>query len=182
MSIRDSGSYPFYLLLILLVKTKQHIRKQRHYFADKSPYIPSYGFSSSHEQMWNLDYKEGWVPKNWCFWIVVLKKTLESLLDSKEIKPVNPKGNQHWILIRRIDAEAEGPLVWPPDVKRQLIGKDPDAGKEWGQEENRATEDGIVGWHQQLNRPEFKQTLGDRKGQGSLVCCNPWGHKESDMT
>ena len=182
MSIKDSGSQPFYLLLILLIKTKQHIRKQRHYFANKGPYIPSYGFSSSHEQMWKLDHKEGWVPKNWCFWIVVLEKTLENLVDSKEIKPVNPKGNQHWILIGRIDAEVEAPIVWPPDVKSQLIGKDPDAGKDWGQEEKGATEDEIVGWHQQLNGPEFKQILGDREGQRSLVCCSLWGHKESDMT
>ena len=109
-------------------------------------------------------------------------RKLENLVDSKEIKPVNPKGNQHWILIGRIDAEVEAPIVWPPDVKSQLIGKDPDAGKDWGQEEKGATEDEIVGWHQQLNGPEFKQILGDREGQRSLVCCSLWGHKESDMT
>ena len=112
----------------------------------------------------------------WCW------RKLENLVDSKEIKPVNPKGTQHWILIGRIDAEVEAPIVWPPDVKSQLIGKDPDAGKDWGQEEKGATEDEIVGWHQQLNGPEFKQILGDREGQRSLVCCSLWGHKESDMT
>ena len=113
---------------------------------------------------------------------MVLENTLESSLDSKEIKPVNPKGNQHWILIGRIDAEVEAPIVWPPDVKSQLIGKDPDAGKDWGQEEKGATEDEIVGWHQQLNGHEFEQALGDGDGQGGLVCCSPWGRKELGMT
>ena len=111
--------------------------------------------------MWELDHKEGWVLKNWCFWTVVLEKTLESPLDSKEIKWVNPKGTQSWIFIGRTDAEAEAPVLWPPDAKSWLIGKDLDAGKDWGQEEKGLTEDEMVEWH------EFKQTLGDSEGQGT---------------
>ena len=130
---------------------RQHIKKQRHHFADKSPYSQSYGFSSSHVWMWELDHKEGWVLKKWCFWIVVLEKTLESPLDCKEIQPVHPKGNQSWIFIGRTDAEAEAPILWPPDGKSWLIGKDPDAGKDWGQEEKGATEDEMVGWHHWLS-------------------------------
>ena len=114
---------------------RQHIKKQRQYFANKGPSSQSYGFSSSHVWIWELDYKESWAPKNWCFWTMVLEKTLESPLDCKEIKPVNPKGNQSSIFIRRTDPEAEAPISWPPDVKSQLTGKDPDAGKDWGQEE-----------------------------------------------
>ena len=106
--------------------------------------------------MWELDYKESWSPKNWCFWTVVLEKTLESPLDCKEIKPVNPKGNQPWILIGETDAEAEVPVLWPPGVKSQLIEKDPDAGKDWGQEEKGVTEDEMVGWHRWLNGQEFE--------------------------
>ena len=113
----------------------------------KGPYSQSYGFSSGHVWMWEMDHKEGWAPKNWCFWILVLEKTLESPLDCKEINSVNPKGNQHWILIGRTDTEAETPILWPPDAKSRLIGKDPDAGTDWGQEEKGATEDGMVGWH-----------------------------------
>ena len=115
-------------------KPRQCIKKQRHHFSDKCPYSQSYGFSSSHVEMWELDHKEGWAPKNWCFWTVVLEKTLESPLDWKEIKPVNPKGNQCWIFIGRTDAEAEAPIIWPPDGKSWLTGKDPDAGKDWRQE------------------------------------------------
>ena len=137
------------MLLSLLAKIK--CKKQRHCFADKSPSSQSYGFSSSHVWMWQLDYKESWTPKNWCFWIVVLKKTLESPLDCKEIKPVRPKGNQSLIFIGRTDAEAETPILWPPDVKNWLIGKDPDAGKDWRQKEKGMTEDGMVGWHHWLN-------------------------------
>ena len=124
---------------------RKHIKKQRHYFANKGPSSQSYGFSSSHVRMWELDHKEGWELKNWCFWIVVLEKILESLLDSKEIKPVNPKGNQSRIFIERTDAEAETPILWPPDVKNRLIGKDPDAGKDWRQEGKGVTEDVMVG-------------------------------------
>ena len=112
---------------------RQHIKKQRHYFAYKGPSSQSYGFSSSHVWMWELDYKESWVPKNGCFWTVVLEKTVESPLDSKEIQPVHPKVNQSWIFIERSDAEAESPILWPPNAKNWLIGKDPDAGKDWRQ-------------------------------------------------
>ena len=128
--------------------------------------------------MWELDYKEGWAPKNWCFWTVVLDKTLESPLDCK-IKPVNPKGNQSWIITGRTDAEAEAPILWLPDAKSRLIRKDPDARKDWRQEEKRMTEDEMAGWHCWLNGYEFEQALGDGDGQGTLACCSPWGCKES---
>ena len=142
----------------------------------------SYGFSSSHVWMWELDHKEHWPLRNWCFGSVVLEKTLESPLDSKEIQPVHPKGNQSWIFIGRTDAEAETPILWPPDVKNWLIGKNPDAGKDWRQEENGTTENEMVGWHRQFNGYEFEWTLGDSEGQGSLACCSPWDGKELDMT
>ena len=132
--------------------------------------------------MWELDPKEGWAPTIWCFWIVVLEKSLESPLDIKEIKQVNTKGNQPWILIERTDAEAEAPILWSPDVKRWLTGKDPDAGENWRQEEKGTTDDERVGWHHQLNGYELEQILGDSEGQGSLACYSPWGHKESDTT
>ena len=141
-----------------------------------------YGFCSGHEWMRELDHKESWVLKNWCFWTVVLEKTLESPLDSKKIKPVIPKENQPWIFIGRTDAEAEAPKLWPPDVKSWLIGKDPDAGKDWRQEEKGTTEDEMVGWYHRLNGHEFEQALGVGDGQGSLACCSSWGCKESDMT
>ena len=128
-----------------------------------------------------LGHKEGWELKNWCFWTVVLEKTVESPLDCKEIKPVHPK-DQSWIFIGRTDAEVEAPILWPPDAKSWITGKDPDAGKDWRQEERGMTEDEMVGWHHQLNRREFEQTLGDGEGQGSLACCSLWGHKESDTT
>ena len=123
-----------------------------------------------------------WAPKNWCFWNVVLEKTLESPLDCKEIKPVNPKGNQSWIFIGRSDTEAETPILWPPDAKNWLIGKDSDAGKNWRQEEKGMTEDEMVGWHHQLYGHGFEQAVAAGYGHGSLACCSPWGHKESDMT
>ena len=162
------------------IQPRQHIKKQRHYFANKGPSSQSYGFSSSHVQMWELDYKESWVPKNWCFWTVVLKKTLESPLDCKEIQPVHPKGNQSWIFIGRTDAEAETPILWPPDAKNWLIWKDPDAGKDWRREEKGMTEDEMDGWHHWLNGHESEQAPEVGDGQGSLGC--PWGRKESDMT
>ena len=125
---------------------RQVIKKQRHYFAYKDPCSQSYGFSSSHVQTWELDNKKGWLLKNWCFWTVVLEKTLESPLDSKEIKPVNSKGNQPWIFIGRSDAEAEAPILWPSDAKNWLTGKDPDASNDWRQEEKGTTVDEMVGW------------------------------------
>ena len=132
--------------------------------------------------MWELDCKESYVPKNWHFWTVVLEKTLESPLDCKEIKLVNPKGNQSWIFIGRTDAEAETPIFWPPDEKNWLIGKGLDAGKDWRQEEKGMTEDEMVGWHHCLNGHEFEQAPGIDDRQGNLVCCSPWGCKELDMT
>ena len=158
------------------------LKKQRHHLAHKDPYSQSYGLSSRHIQMWELDHKEDRVPKNWCFWTVILEKTLENPLDSKEIKPVNPKGNQPWISIGRTNAEAEAPTLWLADAKHQLIGKDPDARKDWGQEEKGATEDKMVGWHHQLNGHEFEQTLGVDEGQGSLAHSSSWGRKKLDMT
>ena len=133
---------------------RQHIKKQRHYFANKGPSSQGYGFSSSHAWMWELEYKESWALKNWCFWTVVLEKTLESPLDCKEIQPVHPKGNQFWIFIGRTDVEA--PILWLPDAKNRLIWKDPDAGKDWGQEEKGTTEDEMVRWHLRLNGYEFE--------------------------
>ena len=127
-------------------QSRQHIKKQRHYSANKGPSGQGYCFSSSHVWMWELDYKESWTPKNWCFWTVVLEKTLESPLDCKEIQTVNPKGNQSWLFIGRTDAEAEAPILWPPDVKNWLIGRDSDARKYWRQEEKGMTEDEMVGW------------------------------------
>ena len=132
-------------------------------------------------ELWQLDHREGWVPKNWCFQTVVLEKILECPLDdSKEIKAVNPKGNQSWISIGRTGAEAEAPILWPHDAKSQLIRKDPDAGKDREQEEKGVTEDEMIGWHHWLNGHE--QTLGDSKGQESLACCNSRGRKESNTT
>ena len=129
--------------------------------------------------MWELDYKESWAPKNWCFWTVVLEKTLESPLDWKEIQPVHPKGNQSWILIGRTDAEAETQILWPPLSKNWLTGKDPDAGKDWRQEEKETTEDGMVGWHYWLNGHEFEQAPGVGDGQGGLAGCSPWGSQRA---
>ena len=128
----------------------------RHHFASKGLYNQNYSFSSSHVWMWESDYKESWALKNWCFWSVVLEKTLESPLDCKEIQPVHPKGNQSWIVFGKTDAEAETLILWPPDAKSWLIGKDPDAGKYWRQEEKWATEDEMVGWHHRLNGHEFE--------------------------
>ena len=155
-------------------KSRGCIKRHRHHFADKGPYNQSYGFSSSHEQMLELDHKEGWALKNWCFQIVMLGKTLESTLDCKEIKSVNPKGNQSWIFIGNTDIEAEAPIL---DGKSRLIGKDPDDGKDWGQEEKGVTEVEMVGWYHWLDGHKFVQTLWNSEGQGGLVCCSPWGHR-----
>ena len=129
--------------------------------------------------MWELDYKESWAPKNWCVWTVVLEKTLENSLDCKEIQPVHPKGDQCWVFIGRNDVEAETPILWPLDMKSWLIWKDPDAGKDWGQEEKGMAEDKMVGWHHWLNGYGFGWTPGVGDGQGGLVCCGSWGLKES---
>ena len=132
--------------------------------------------------MWEWDDKEGWVPKNLWFQTMVLEKSLESPLDCKEIKPINHKGSQSWIFIKRTDAESEVPILWPPDAKCWLTGKDPDAGKDWGHEEKGATEDEMVGWHQWVNGNESEQTPRESEVQGSLACCSPWGHKKLDAT
>ena len=161
---------------------REHTKKQRYYFANKGPSSQSYGFSSAHVWMWELDCEESWAPKNWCFWTVVLEKALGSVLNSKEIQPVHPKGTQSWISIGRTDIEAETPILWPPDVKSWLIWKDPDAGKDWRQEEKGMAEDEMAGWHHRFNGYEFEWTPGVGDGQEGLVCCSLWGHKESDMT
>ena len=161
---------------------RQQIKKQRHYFVNKGPSSQGYGFSSSHVWMWELNCKESWVAKNWFFWTVVLEKTVENSLDCKEIKPVNPKGDQSWVFIGRTDAEAETPIIWPLHVKSWLTGKDPDAGRDWGQGEKAMTEDEMARWHHQLDGHEFGWTPEVGDGQGGLACCNSWSCKESDTT
>ena len=147
---------------------------------DISPYSQGYGLPSGHIQLGELDCKEGRAPKNVCLKTMVLEKTPESLFNSKEIKPVNLKRNQPWILIWSLDAEAEAPEFWSHDANCRFIGKVPDAGKDWKQK--RASEDKMAGWHHWCNGHELGQTPGDGKGQGGLVCCSPWGRKESDTT
>ena len=156
----------------------ESILKSRHSFANKGLSSQSYGFSSSHVWIWELEDKETWVLKNWCFWTVVLEKTLVNPLDCKEIQPVHPKGNQSWIFIGRTDA----PIIWPPDVKNWVTWKDPDAGKDWRWEEKGTTEDEMAGRHHQLGGLEFEWALGVGDGQGGLACFRPWFQKELDMT
>ena len=131
--------------------------------------------------MWELDCKESWAPKNWCFWTVVLRR-FESPLDCKEIQTVHPKWNQSWVFIGKTDVEAETPILWPPDARNWLIWKDPDVGKDWRQEEKGTAEDQMVRWHHRLNEHEFEWTPGVGDGQGVLACCSSWGHRESNMT
>ena len=177
-----------YIILVLTPwkesfdQPRQHIEKQRHYFANKGLSSQGDGFSSSHVWMCQLDYKESWAPKNWCFWTAVLEKTLESPVDYKAIQLVYPKGDQYWVFTGRMDVEAETPILWPPDAKSWLIWKGPDAGKDWGQEEKGMTEDEMVGWYHRLNGHGFGWTPGVGDGQGGLECCCSWGRKESDMT
>ena len=166
-----------YNLKLWCDKPRQHIKKQRHHLVTKVHIVKTVVFPIV---MWELDHKEGWAQKNWCFQIMVLEKTLESPSDCKEIKPVNSKGNQPWIFTGMTDAEAESSILCPPDVKSWLIGKDPDVGN--GQEEKWVTEDEKVGWHHWLNGHEFEQPRRDSEGQGSLACCIPLGLKELDMT
>ena len=142
----------------------------------------SYGFSSSHIWMWELDWEENWAPKNWCFWTVVLEKTLKSPLDCKEIQPVHSEGDQPWDFFGRDDAKAETAVLWPPHAKCWLIGKDSDAGRDWRQEEKGTTEDEMAGWHHGLDGRESEWTPGDGDGQGGPACCDSWGRKESDTT
>ena len=153
------------------------IFKSRHYFANKGLSSQGYGFSSGHVWNWELDCEEGWEPKNWCFWTVVLEKTLESPLDCKEIQLVHSKGDQPRVFTGRTDVEAETPVLWPPHEKSWLIGKDSDAGRDWGQEEKGMTEDEMAGWHQWFDGHEFEWTLGDGSGQGGLAYCDSWGHR-----
>ena len=148
---------------------------------DKGYYSQSYGFSSNHEQTWELDDKKDWALKNLCLQTVVLEKALESPLDCKEINSVNPNGNQSLIFIGRTDADTEAPILWLHDTKSWLTGKYPDAGKDWRKEESRMTEEEMVGWHHWPNGYEFEQTLGNGKGQGSLACCSPQGHNMTEQ-
>ena len=145
---------------------RQHIKRQRHHFANKRPYSQSYGFTSSHVWMWELDHKKGWMAKNWCFQAVVLEKTLESPADIKEIKPVDPKGNQSWIFIGRADAEAQTSILWPPDGKSQLNGINPVARKDWGEVGKEVTENEMIGWHHRLNGhswSKLREIVNDRE-------------------
>ena len=148
-----------------------HIQKQRYYFGNKDPSSHGYGFSTGHVWIWKLDCEESWGPKNWCFWTVVLEKTLESSLDCKEIQPVHPKGDVSWAFIERTDVEAESPILWAPDGKSWLIWKDPDGGRTCEQEVTGTIEDEKAGWHHRLNGHEFEWTLGVVDGQGGLLCC-----------
>ena len=160
-------------------KSKQHVEKQRYHFPTKVHIVKAMVFSSSYVQMWELDHKEGWALKSWCFWIVVLEKTFESPLDSMEIKLVNPDRNQPWIFIGRTDAEVL--IIWPPVAKSWLVGKDPNAGKDWRQKEKEAV-DKMFRQHHGLNGHEFEQTLGDNGRQRRVACHSPGGCKESGMT
>ena len=153
----------------IIVPTKVHV-------------VKAMVFSSSHVWMWELEYKESWALKNWCFWTVVLDKTLESPLSCKEIQRIHPEGNQSWIFIGRTDAEAKIPILWPPDVKNWLFWKDHDAGKDWRHADKGITKDEMVGWHHWLDGQEFEQAPGAGNGHRSLACCSPWGRKESDKT
>ena len=160
----------------------KHIEKQRHYFANKGLSSQGYGFFSGHVWMWELDCEESWALKNWCFCTVVLEKTLESPLDCKKIQPVHSEGDQPWNFFVRNDAQAETLVLWPPHAKSWLIGKDSDAGRDWGQEAYGTTEDEMAGWHHWLDGHESEWTPGDGDGQGGLACCDSWGLKESDTT
>ena len=162
-------------------KPRQHIKKQRHYFADRGAYSQSYGFSSGHVWMWELDYKQSWKLKNWCFLTVMLEKTLERPLDCKESQPVHPKGNQLWIFTGRTDGDAGTPILWLSDVKNRLIGKRPWCWERLRQEKKGTAEDEMVGWYHWLNGHEFKPTPGDSEGQASLEYCSSWVAK-LDMT
>ena len=174
-------SFQYFYIISEIMTNLDSILKSRDITLPTKVHLVKAMFLCGHVLMWELDYKEGRVPKKWCFWTVVLEKTLESPLDCK-VKPVNPTGNQSWIFIGRTDAEAETPILWPPDVKSRLTGKYPDAGKDWRQEEKGITEDEMAGWHHRLDGHESEWTLGVGDGQGGLVCCDSRGCKESDTT
>ena len=185
--ITADGDYSHEIKRCLLLERKvmtnlDSVLKSRHCFVTKGPSNQGYGFSSGHVWLWELDCEESWVPNNWCFWTVVLEKTLESPLYCEEIQPVHPKGDQSWVFIGRTDVEAETPILWPPDMKSWLIWKDLDVGKDWGQEEKGMTEDEVVGWHHRPDGHEFQQASGVGDRQGSLACSSQWGQKESGMT
>ena len=163
-------------------KPRQCIKKPSHHFDNKGPSSQGYSFSSSHVWMWELGHKEEWVLKNRCSWIVVLEKTLESPLDCKEMQQVHSEGDQPWDFFGRNVAKAESPVLWPSHVKSWLTGKDSDSGRDWGQEEKGMTEDEMAGCHHWLNGHESEWTPGVGDGQGGLVCCDSWGHKESNTT
>ena len=166
---------PLYRYMTMGFIKLYHIKKQRHYFANKGLSSQGYRFSSRHVWMWELDYEESWELKNWCFWTVMLEKTLESPLDSKEIQSVHPKGDQSWVFIGGTDVEAETLILWLPDAESWLIWKDLDAGKDWRQEEKGTTEDEMVGWHHWHNGHGFGWTPGVGDAQGALACCCSWG-------
>ena len=172
-----------YVPILPLIHSFIHllIQKQRHYFANKGPSSQGYSFSSGHVWMWELDCEESWLPKNWCFWTVVLGNTLESPLDCKEIQSVHSKGYQPWVFFGRNDAKAETPVLWPPHAKSWLIGKDSDAGRDWRQDEKGTTEDEMAGWHHWLDECESEWTPGAGYRKGGLACCNSWVCKELDM-
>ena len=161
-------------------KPRQCVEKQRHYSVDKGPYTQGYGLPTGHVQVWEMDFKEGRTPNNWCLQTGVLEKTPGSPLRNK-IKPANLKGDQPWIFTGRTDAEAEAPIIWSSHALRWLIGKILDAGKDWGQKEKKVPEDEMARWHHQCNGHELGQTLGGGEGRGRLACCSPWYHKELDM-
>ena len=158
------------------------VLKNRHYPANRGPHCQGCGLRGVHMRLWELDHEEGRALKNWCLRTMVLEKTSESPLNSNEIKPVNLMGNQPWILIGRTDAKVETPVFWSSDANSWLIGKFPDAGKDWGQKEKRALKDGMAGWHHRCNGHELGKISGDGDGQGGLVCYSTWGSKASDMT
>ena len=163
-------------------KPRQCVEKQRHCSADRGPYNQGYSLHRGHIRLWNMDSEEGRGPKNWCLQTVVLEKTLESPLDSKEIKPVNLKGNQPWILIGMTDGDAEARVFWLSDANSWIIEKVPDAGKDLEQKGKRASEDKMAGWHHRFKGRDLGQTSRDGEGQGGLSCCGSWSHNELDMT
>jgi len=168
-----------HLIAFYVIKDKMH-QLRKDFFEPKGPSSQGYGFSSGHVWMWELDCEESWALKNWCFWTVVLEKSLESPLDCKEIQPVHPKGDQPWVFFGRNHTKAETAVLWPPHAKSWLIGKDSDAGRNWGQEEKGTTEDEMAGWHHWLDGHGFGWTLGVGDGQEGLAFCDSWGCKELD--
>ena len=174
---------PSRLVITFLPRSKRLLicNQHLHHFANKGLSSQGYGFSSSHVWMCELDCEESWAPKNWCFWTVVLEKTLESPLDCKGIQPVHSE-DQSWVFTGRTDAEAETPILWPLDAESWLIWKDPDAGKDLRQEEKGMTEEEMIGWYHRHNGHGFRWTPGVGVWQGGLACCGSWGHKELDMT